>query len=771
MYLKLGTIGVNYSTPEIDDFMIYSEVPDSSISYESPILVRTLEELEIWFGKSMLDYPMLVEILNHGGVLYLYGPTSVEDRESGIINISGYNEVWFDSNEEIPIPETLMNSVPIYENVKYRVSEENGQTEWWIWKEGAWLKESQFPQNLSNSSVSLNNRDTLFLSVVERKRIDDFYWYSSDNLKKNETVYRKDEDGNIIRVTSGLYQIGGVSVSINKNGKVQSPANLNIPGIEDPEVYTSNPRYSEDREDKLEEPFNPDDPRRNIIIEPRSKGNTYSLKITYPETQEPEDVSLGNGFFLYTNSSGKVRCILYGDKTEGDIKYEYGIDLNESGIETQGGIENLQALINILCDQGEGNDALEEYRKGPGEIILHVKAPTGSIRIAKGKFTFSGHFISSNPDLNITIDEDTNSQLLDQYIRSSHWPGILFWSRTIGRDSDIYDDSRDISINTEELEDGEYLVKISRYDYSEYFTGRWGDIERGESLENKINQESKLIRCSIVNSDSEIRLPEGETYKLSGAVENKSDPGSSFWKSLYTLLDPPGETVCPDFFLIPYLYYYEGRDDKELIGLAEKYNTQFVISEKYPYQLEKNLTGEEDRENRVMYFYGDLQINDVRFPAAYPFLIGVLENSSIYTAKLLKNTIGKDVDYNTLDEKKCNYLESNNQRYFYKKYNSGDNYITTAWRRFLIGKISRELEKNKWNYLGTRYTGIIKNRIEEVLSRVKNNFSMIRDIQISKFLPDPQSQIINMTIDIETTDLVDNHIELDILINYNKRYE
>ena len=233
MYLKLGTIGVNYSTPEIDDFMIYSEVPDSSISYESPILVRTLEELEIWFGKSMLDYPMLVEILNHGGVLYLYGPTSVEDRESGIINISGYNEVWFDSNEEIPIPETLMNSVPIYENVKYRVSEENGQTEWWIWKEGAWLKESQFPQNLSNSSVSLNNRDTLFLSVVERKRIDDFYWYSSDNLKKNETVYRKDEDGNIIRVTSGLYQIGGVSVSINKNGKVQSPANLNIPGIED----------------------------------------------------------------------------------------------------------------------------------------------------------------------------------------------------------------------------------------------------------------------------------------------------------------------------------------------------------------------------------------------------------------------------------------------------------------------------------------------------------------------------------------------------------
>ena len=170
-----------------------------------------------------------------------------------------------------------------------------------------------------------------------------------------------------------------------------------------------------------------------------------------------------------------------------------------------------------------------------------------------------------------------------------------------------------------------------------------------------------------------------------------------------------------------------------------------------------------------MYFYGALEVDEVRFPAYYPFIIGTLTNSSIYTAKLLTNSL--DVDYETLDKKKCNYLESNNQKYYYKKYNSGDNYITTAWRRFIIGKISRELEKNKWEYLGTRYTGIIRNKIEEILSRVQNNFSMIRDIQISKFLPDPQSQTINMTIDIETTDLVDNHIELDILINYNKRYE
>jgi len=761
MYLKLGTIGVNYSTPEINDFMIYSEVPDSSISYESPILVRTLEELEIWFGKSMLDYPMLVEILNHGGVLYLYGPTSVEDRESGVINISGYNEVWFNSDEEIPIPETLMNSVPIYENVKYRVSEESGQTEWWIWKEGAWLKESQFPQNMANTSTSLNNRDTLLLSVATKYKSGNFYWYEKNgnkNLVRDQIVYAFNSEGILVQFNGGndLHEISGQQVKISPVGKVLSQ--VNIEGEAVSEVYVSHPKYSEDSDSALDESFPEGDPRKDIIIESNSRGNTYSLKITYPEDENPANVSLGDGFFMYTNSSGESKYAKFGGMTEIDILDTYSIDVT-AVCSSSFSVSTVKDLVDVLTEvQTEGNNALYKYQKKPGEIILYTAS-------GRPKFTFLGHFVSSNPGVMVEADEDTNSRLLDQFIKSQGWPGLYFWSRTIGRDSDIYNDSRDISINTEELEDGEYLVKVSRYDYSEYFTGRWGDIE------DKINQESKLIRCSIVDSDSEIRLPEGGTYKLSGAVENKSDPGSSFWKSLYTLLDPPGETVCPDFFLIPYLYYYEGRNDKELIELAEKYNTQFVISEKYPYQLEKNLTGEEDRENRVMYFYGDLEINEVGFPAAYPFLIGVLENSSIYTAKLLKNTIGKDVDYNTLDEKKCNYLESNNQRYFYKKYNSGDNYITTAWRRFLIGKISRELEKNKWNYLGTRYTGIIKNRIEEVLSRVKNNFSMIRDIQISEFLPDPQSQTINMIIDIETTDLVDNHIELDILINYNKRYE
>ena len=40
MYLRLGTTNIKYST-EQDDFTVFSEVVDSKMSYEKPILVRT----------------------------------------------------------------------------------------------------------------------------------------------------------------------------------------------------------------------------------------------------------------------------------------------------------------------------------------------------------------------------------------------------------------------------------------------------------------------------------------------------------------------------------------------------------------------------------------------------------------------------------------------------------------------------------------------------------------------------------------------------------
>ena len=52
MYIKLGTIRANRLYDSPNDYMILSEVPSSGMSFESPVKIRTIKELNIWFGKS-----------------------------------------------------------------------------------------------------------------------------------------------------------------------------------------------------------------------------------------------------------------------------------------------------------------------------------------------------------------------------------------------------------------------------------------------------------------------------------------------------------------------------------------------------------------------------------------------------------------------------------------------------------------------------------------------------------------------------------------------
>jgi hypothetical protein len=55
MYIKLNTIRLQY-TKEVNDIFILAEVPDSTMSYENPVIVRTVDDLESWFGKNFTSY-------------------------------------------------------------------------------------------------------------------------------------------------------------------------------------------------------------------------------------------------------------------------------------------------------------------------------------------------------------------------------------------------------------------------------------------------------------------------------------------------------------------------------------------------------------------------------------------------------------------------------------------------------------------------------------------------------------------------------------------
>ena len=137
------------------------------------------------------------------------------------------------------------------------------------------------------------------------------------------------------------------------------------------------------------------------------------------------------------------------------------------------------------------------------------------------------------------------------------------------------------------------------------------------------------------------------------------------------------------------------------------------------------------------------------------YIVQSLIKENLYTETLDK-----------LDNKKSNYLVDNNQVYYYSRLLNGKKPETTIWMRFVLGKISRELEKNRWSYLSERMIGTVKNRIDGILSRVQTSFSIIRRIQVSEFEIDYSNYKINLSIETWISDLIDNHMKLDITINY-----
>ena len=61
MYIKLGKTAIKY-VANTNDFMIVSELIDSGLSYESPVLVRSVNELDIWFTQDFEERDYLVEL-------------------------------------------------------------------------------------------------------------------------------------------------------------------------------------------------------------------------------------------------------------------------------------------------------------------------------------------------------------------------------------------------------------------------------------------------------------------------------------------------------------------------------------------------------------------------------------------------------------------------------------------------------------------------------------------------------------------------------------
>ena len=656
MYIKLGTIQALRQYDDPNDFMILSEVPSSSMSYESPIRVRSLDELNIWFGKTYPEYSYLRELIESGVTLYLYKPVASEKNPT-----EDWEDVYFE--DEIGFATLPESGEPGY---RYHT----GDGEIYVWYEddsgiGGWIRDIDWPEITSDS---LLNRDTLVISDS----------YSCCPKYLGPGIYKTNTD---------------IDINLDSQGD----------GV-----------YSE-------------------IIE-----------ITEEE--------LGEGYLGIQNSLGEW-ILLYSGELPQELQGIRKITYKEIS-----GISGLREALEEIFEVSE----IEErkwYLRG-----TEKREPTS---------------MCSFPGISFSTDKEGNEALVYGKMQDSGYIG--FWSRTIGRDRNNYDiDESRIRIDIENLGPDGWKIEASRYGYLEYWIGNLKGSPGEESVFDRINKESKLVQCEV--SGSLDNLLEGSWYLDGAEVEETGT--SEYRNSMGLLLGTLDDSIFPDFFMVPDLSLFGEREDEQLfLPYAQAGNLQFLIHETDEEYKDNYL---EDKENRLLYFYGEITYREEQRPGWYLYLRNLLKNTNtyydrdiIYPVKLNQKVVCYDESwevhnpYITLDEVldhyKCNYLVWNNQYYYYNKYQNGEDYETSGMMRFIMGKVYREIQKNKWKIIGRKYSTMIRNTIEDILLNI-GKFECVDDIRIVSFIPLLEISTIDLEVAVYTKELLKNDVVLDITINY-KKYE
>lgn len=829
MYINLDKIKLKRESTPYDDFTILSEVVDSGLSYESPVLVRTIDELNIWFGKNFSSYDYCKELISEGATLYLYKPISPVGTHSKYVDLAQYvtsptiyaNEkqlpetgiVW-EKVSEAAVIEQVVSELPTkpVDNGVYKVGDDLFKyiptkyqvgNDWWIWYfddelDGEWLSESFLPQNMTNDSKSLTNRDVIEITRPDYSGVS--FFYPEFDLEYGPGVYSK---------TTYPIKYNNESYNLDKILKNYSSTVFKITSTSD----TLSRGY--------------------IVVQ--GINTKPILAWVGTDTDVYKDIEIINSGNKYFDSD--------------DIRH----------ISTLQDLFDIYVELNYSC---EFNNSKCFSAYSSKEI----------------RFTN----LCTIPELTITSDFRAIQNIIALGV-PDQFKSIKIWSKTIGRSFENYDQDY-IKIKIEKVPNVKYIYRftITRFDYDEIFEGTIKPGVNEERLDYVITRESKLINVhfsnlvfqgftldeyptydnnhyvKLVDSESNyswddsmkinafgsVYVPagnstSGNTYTLSNCIgirtgeyvlrggEIEEVNTDFYWKSLNTLFSLSNDNIYPDFFLVPdkskYIkslgksnFYDEYLD---FLYISNYFNCQFLIQNdgtdytisevsalpsvdladkntiyyynKIYYWLKNNTFVPADREfieianygtdavwnytldkdNRLVYFYKPMTYNYKERPAYYIFLEGIFRNIFSLTSRDINYEAPisyKDVYYeNFLSAKKSNFLMYNNQMYYYKSYQNGKNFNTSIWMRFILGKIFRQLEKNRWDYLAQRSISTVRSRIQNTLNQIVSSYSIVDSINIDNVSEDLTNYSIELSLSTRLKDLVNNNISLDITINYN----
>lgn len=755
MYIKLGSTKINYISPQTDDFMILSEVVDSSLSYHRPVLVRTIEELDIWFGDSFTDRDYFLQLLESGVVLYLYKPIQdISDTTSpNYIDYSGYEKI----NE-------IFNNVSEIEKKYVGNSRYNKIfkliTEYQKYTEVIYLKEldtpielDRLPQNLNFISNSQNNRDTLVLLKNSKEDL----WYLSPSFNNSSDSFFK-RDNSFVK--NDLNKVDYDKLSTNHltcSFKIRFDKDF-LKDSKNNYQYLSITTFNES---SLEHVYT------LVVI---SDFETRDNLLEYLEVEEKtkyRDLENLHSEVKYFDSKNFLKTDLI--KVYSDLGYS--VYTSENNPYLEGGNNVLEVFHgevteSILTLDDISPVAVEEKTLVYNDIDPEIdEIFVDNPYLVPVNYFYNIQGFSMTPEFNLTNDQ-LYSKTEDKDIL------ISFVSKTIGTGGEL----GSIKVNIENLGDGIYRIILERFGYSELYEGKLVGNTEEIRLDYQINNNSKLVECQLGLGVSE--LPEGSWY-LRGGKKEETTP-ENYMKSLECLFTPP-EPIYFDYLLIPDIEKYtNGPNDnlyypeyETILDYSKELGNQVLIQNSdNTYKF--NYTG--DLDNRLIYFFRDMEVYGNKRPGYYVYLNDLIFNDRyspsvnyiLYkTPESTKdNYLGSSDFEKELESKKCNYLVENNHIYYYRKYQNGTSYNSTGWMRFCLDKIKRELAKNKWWILEDKDVGKIKERISSILTRISKTFSIIRKIELTGFSVSFKEQMIDLTIDTSVSDLVDNNIRIDITLNY-----
>jgi hypothetical protein len=187
-----------------------------------------------------------------------------------------------------------------------------------------------------------------------------------------------------------------------------------------------------------------------------------------------------------------------------------------------------------------------------------------------------------------------------------------------------------------------------------------------------------------------------------------------------------------------------------------------------------------DPDNRLVYFYREITgpTGETR-PAYYAFLEGILTDTHNFDrSDLMYESPVSDPLYLTdsetaldvaLESKKSNFLVSDGYGYYYRKYfnHTGDGQFNTSILcRFYQSKLSRDLDRRKWDMIGALTTAKALEVIQGVLDSFTASFKLVAYAVLDDYTVDRQSGSINLWITMRSKELVDKDINLNITLNY-----